>query len=739
MKPSSSNGPLSPEIVGLTIGSLMAISWPLARHYLAAPAWGLFALSILAVMAGLPSSAISSKLGIHPKLAVRNGARSAVWAVLTAGAWLVFMARTVPGSLAPWKGLSVSVASSLPAMLAGSIAASIGMLLFRTEVSEARKFADTDLTPPGKWAKWAARVVILMLIVGAFSAPFFPIPLPPAKSSSVPIVVSTPTAPPPPVFSYKAPEALQSASSIEWDFKEQRFLGNYNSDVAIRFSPDERFVVGMQGREVVIQELDRGNERRLPVAPFETRQIGFSPNGERLFLVSSEEPRRVAVLDIPIGRYVLPQPKNNAIPKGNMAWRRDNEVWFASGEDSVISLNLDTLLLDTRNVGEDELYRFRADASPRLPEMQGSRFSSHSVPISADLPETLGTKEWPVQKRFYLAIQDLEHDVVRPFSQIPFDLNGTYFGTKDGSKILSMLNGQLNVAYFTVRASPPLRYKIGMPHGPEELIAKDLDRKPDYKSLSAVLYRPMINPLNAKTVGADRSAPAALMRFARWEGTEAVVWISSDFRGQHQEYVISDVHVSADPPILLACNIPHRWWIPLPEPMADSSDISKIPTKIQEQKIVNETMSSVPAAGLAISENSSGETKPDSAIELQQIKMFLMDHHDKINNGNIPEMVQNYAEKVDYFNKGIIPREAILKDQLAYHRGLVGVREIIKPQTVRIERRNNLPNEVSYVMVNEWQRTDGSGGKSSFQIRLTLDRDVKGQWRILKQRSEPLN
>ena len=263
-----------------------------------------------------------------------------------------------------------------------------------------------------------------------------------------------------------------------------------------------------------------------------------------------------------------------------------------------------------------------------------------------------------------------------------------------------MHDGQLTVHYFTARKSPLLRYKLFMPHGPEQLKNKGLDIKVDYNVLSAVAYRPMVNPLKGKTVGADRSAPIALLRFSRWEGTEAEVWISNDFHSLQAGDVISNIHIPADPPILLACNQRHRWWIPTPEPLADSSDIPKLPLKTQQEK----SSSSGSAAAAITGERLTNPNSPHSGIisdlenNVEQIKIFLAAHHEKALN----------------------------------------MRGTVRRGSIRIEWRGNAPTDASYIMEHEWQNADGSKGKSAFQVFVTLQKDSNGLWKIIKQRSEPL-
>jgi hypothetical protein len=57
-----------------------------------------------------------------------------------------------------------------------------------------------------------------------------------------------------------------------------------------------------------------------------------------------------------------------------------------------------------------------------------------------------------------------------------------------------------------------------------------------------IRLRSLINPLNGKTVGPDRHRVRALVRVARWESTEAMFLIDSQFESVGQGDVVADLH-----------------------------------------------------------------------------------------------------------------------------------------------------------------------------------------------------
>lgn len=732
-----------PEFSGLCFGAGILATWTLLPLFLHTPAWGLFALMMVGVMTGFTIGALAGRQGERSDLAGRRGAKAAAWAVLVASACLVLMARALPAASAPLRALFICGASVLPAMFAGSIAAVIGMMVFRRNAGmDANPVSDDQPAEHASWIRWTGRSFIVLLLMTAAAAPFFPTP-------HRVLAVDSPKKHP--KFHYTMPEALKAASPVLWVLQTSRPLGQFDESIRICLSKDERFIAGVSGQEIVIQELHHGNEHRIQNLPFRPLTIAFSPNAERLFLVS-DQPSRIAVVDISTGRFLLPQPKNRTVPDGAVWWRKDKEVWFASEGLQVLSLNLDTLLIEPLDISQIGIEAFKAAVRPSLPKNERWRFLFKNMIASAELPETMGTPDWNLKAADYLALKDSSRAVTRIFPAIPIHEGDEAFGISDGSTILLSQRGALTAYYFTDRQPPPLRFKLIMPHGVEEMTGKaKAARALARGDLGLVMYRPMVNPLNGTTVGPERGQqPKALLRFARWEGNEAEVWVTADFEPYAPGDVLADIHASVSSRDLLSCKGIHRWWIPCPEPMTDASEMSKLPqwTDLEKQRrdAVIAEQKPIKAAPDAKEkdlvrvppepeEHETGPTQTGIGKFDDEVTSFVLAHHAKVTEGKVAELVNDYADWVDHFNNGVVSRGFILKDETDYHKKYGFIHERVLLNSVVVQPGSSPPLQVSYTMENDWQKRDGTRGSGVFSVDLVVDK-LDGQWRITKHQAE---
>ena len=736
-----------PEFLGLGVGLLGLPAWKLVSQFLAVPATMLAALGVIGLLAGLAGAAASRRWADDRRTPGRHGAKAAVWAVIVAGAIFVLIARSLTGSGGLIKALMTAGASLLPSMFVGSIAAAVAAAILK--LWGTKPDDHPPATEPPALLRWIFRGLIAALTLGAMASPFY------ASRGLSPLEAGrTP-------FSYTKPAALDTAPAVAWELHSQRLLGRFDPVAPIRLSKDERFIAGVASGAVVVQELDKENKRHLPNLPFPPAQVAFSPDGSRLFLVSASEPRRIAVVEIGTGRFLLPQPKNRAVPVGTIWWHGEKDVWFGESQGKTLALNLDTLLVDPVEVSVDEQKRFEAEVSPPMPRNDRWRFVFQSMVTSAELPETQGTRDWPVIEQDFLGLRDMKQAVTRAFPGIAVREGERAFGTSDGSKVLIQRGGELKAYYFKDRPIPSLRWKLTMPHGPEEMKEKDKTLRALARGeLAAMLYRPMVNPLNQQTVGPERGEqPKAVLRFARWEGKEAELWAATDFEPQAAGDVIADIHVLGESRELLSCNQPHRWWTLCPEPMADAAAAEKVPAwsdlekkrdvaTAAERKAAEEAAAeraraakasapTSPSAPSAPAVPSGGPLVPPPDKNTQEIIAFVLAHHLKASDGKIEEFVTDYAERTDHLGDGLVSRDFIMKDEVEYHRKYTFLRERVANARVMVEPRAEPPFQVSYTMENEWQKIDGTSGTGTFNVRLVVDK-IGGQWRITKHKAEKI-
>ena len=109
-------------------------------------------------------------------------------------------------------------------------------------------------------------------------------------------------------------------------------------------------------------------------------------------------------------------------------------------------------------------------------------------------------------------------------------------------------------------------------------------------------------------------------------------------------------------------------------------------------------------------------------------------HHLKASNGKLEELVDDYADRVEYFSKGIVARRVILEDEKKYHRNFLSLQEkISSPVKIKDLGANRI--QVRYQIENRWQKAiDGSTGGGSFEVLLLVEEQQSG-WKIIKHQS----
>lgn len=420
----------SSEATGLLLSLPILLSWWAIPAMLKTPAYGLLVLCATAALSGAAAGLLVRKISSGDvKSSSRFAVKTVLWAVAVAAALLVILVRVSTGSSpAAWRGLLIAGTALIPAWFIGSLVAVFTVVVRQRS---GQPLESPDEANPPKWSKWAARGVSGALIGLACLCPWVP-------GRHTPVFSGQP-------FRYHVPDALKTAPPSAWRVETSRSLGRFDSNVPLRFSPDERFVAGVDSGAIVIRELDGGDVITLRGLPFLPAQITFNPTGQRLFITSREKPKRIAVADISDGRFLLPQPKNHAVPDDLASWWRENEVLFRSGSNSWQSLNLDTLLLDAASPSPEEQQRFEHEVKPPLPRNERWSFIAADVATVAELPETMGTRNWSVETAPFLALRDLSAFTTRAFPEIPLkpERNDALFGTSDGSKVLAFTAGAL--------------------------------------------------------------------------------------------------------------------------------------------------------------------------------------------------------------------------------------------------------------------------------------------------------
>ena len=440
---------------------------------------------------------------------------------------------------------------------------------------------------------------------------------------------------------------------------------------------------------------------------------------------------------------LLPQPKKYAVPDGPVSWWKENEVVFVPKSGPVVGLNLDRLEVYPIGLSPDELAKLKRELRLDFASNSQWAFGKGSVLTFAERPEVEGTREWNWQSHPAIVLADLERASSRIFMAIIPSGGDVYFGVNDGSKLMQVRAGKLSVFYFERGAVPPLRWKIKMPSGPEQMKDPGMVQGALAKGqLSLLMYAPLVNPLNDKIVGPNRERPKAILRVLRWEGLEAEVWIEAGTEPYFAGDVFSDLHVPGDPPQLLASQVPIPWWVPVPEPLPDATDPNLLPLR-KDLEIQQEEYEKVEAQRQrkleAIKASETGVSpeapKPEqfekqpSTVELEKsLRSFILTFHNYSSKGMLSEMVNCYANPVSY-NSLKMDRAPFLAGLKASREDYKNMREIVNGP-IKIKSLNAERYEATYLLklvynkVNKVRVRNGEGA-----VKLIIA-GTPGGWQI---------
>src|SRR5204863_3143337 len=137
------------------------------------------------------------------------------------------------------------------------------------------------------------------------------------------------------------------------------------------------------------------------------------------------------------------------------------------------------------------------------------------------------------------------------------------------------------VCYFGLRAKPAVTFALEMSMRPDEHPDKDkIAAALSSGELCALVYAPLINPLNDKVVGPDRDRVKGILRFASWNERSAAVWLTEEFQPVVLNDVIADIHIwKNNLPELIVDSEPKRWWTKLSTMASQQLEIAAVPAR----------------------------------------------------------------------------------------------------------------------------------------------------------------
>lgn len=690
------------EALGLAVGLLMLLTLPWRIVMIVEPAWLLLVMLVLACMAGFAGGGIAVQHHSDPSRAIRFGAWTSFLTAVVSAAVFALVARLMESWVFIVKAGISGMLSLLPVTFYGMVCSGVAALtLVRGDAQSAQM---EPIPPPSSGLVWTLRVLIALLVVSA-------VVLPPVSPQRLVVPQQLPshqvqTAAPRPTFAFTPPPDIGSANAMQWRLINQREISGVD-DSALVLSADDRYVACLSRDKQSIQVIDLRSEAVWRVnPPGNVEYLTFSPTGDRLLTVCHREnERHYSVADIRSGRVtVLPKPRRGMVPEGTPFWWKEKKVLIVQGQDSSI-LNLDTLEIDAAEQdGEwkalDPLIQKKVtrEVVPALRDKLRWQWESRQIIRSSELPEIVGQTSWPLKSEHCLAIRHPEMDCMTAFPSLVVRDDDRLCSTRDGSVVLRAADGVLHLYYFNTEPAPDLVWKIGMPHPPEEgEHPEDVARALESGQLAALVYRPMLNPLNQQVVGPLRDDVLAVVRFLEWKGKEATVYLWQRSSPVKQGDIIADVCFLAEKPEgdIITLDTPHRWWTPLPAanggglaPPSTSSRRDRMAVvekrdreevtartareeaerkKQQDEMAAAARMAAEKAAAMD-AERKAAEVKTADENKLKaEIEAFVRKHHQKSKDSDVTGMVSDYAVKVDYFDKGVVEQNWILEDEMKYH------------------------------------------------------------------------
>lgn len=754
---------MSPELLGVVFSLLAFAGWPLRSVMLAYPVVALIAFCMIGALAGYGAGGLASHVRLDPRISVRRGTRAALSATLWSGVWVLIMIGTLPGWEATLKALLLPVSSFLPGTLAGSVGSALGAFQFHPRTDAGAESQENEPTE----VPMALRIGTWIGLFPAYAAAAL-CTLVPGRTTTSLIRAAAPAASKPRAtaekeFAYAAASELLTAHPYRWHVTTTRELGGYSGRTLVLDHDQRRLAGALSSNDAVVQitGLNQPDTLSFPPLPFVVARLAFNPAGDQLVAVSSRPPRTLAILKCEgLQTILLPQPSNYQIPDEPIAWVQSNAICFFGSQFKQQLLNLESLEISPLERPQRDFDSVRYSTSPGMVTSDRWTFRIRTqMPTASMLPEVEGTPGWPVVLRERLALMDTKSYAMRVFPEIDSAEEDRWMGVQEGSILLRIRGTQLTAHYFGFRQYPPTRWSLQMPHGPEKLPnPESISNSLKGCELRLFVYAPLTNPLTNKTVGPDRRQLKATLILSEWKDNQAECWMAINYLPILAGDVVADLHVHEEERTLLPLGSPQRWWSVLPEPTSNARDQDELPTResVSERQAEGQTLESARLAAATAKPTpplKEGEPKePESTksaevpaaanesdqVLLKQLIAFLENHHALATQGKTDELTQNYAEKVDHFNNGIVDRKFIFRDQSDYHQKYSNIRERFQ-DLVKVTQMADGRVRVEYAMVNEWTKNaDGTRGGGTHSV--TLDLIKQGHaWKIVRHRASKKN
>ncbi|MFZ4764018.1 MAG: hypothetical protein ACOYMN_03615 [Roseimicrobium sp.] len=706
-------------------------------------------LSMVAAIAGLttassrPSDLQSRPLaiGIGARLGLRAGFRAAWFGgsvIVLKAVFDVWNAETTAGDIAmrwrSWMTLLVALAGLLPGGLFGFFGGALGALISARRIPKGPITETTMLT----WQRWASIAITAAGLI-TFGSPVFHIGRPLKIDPPPPVIVPPPPPPPPAPFHFVASPDFASAKFGQVTVDTVKTISGVKSHMPMAVKPDFSVFAfcDTSKRSPMISFFDLDwfkNVASIPVAFFPERKLAWSPDFKRLACVSGDgKESRIWILDPESTSSIeLPRPKNGDIPSGDYAWWSAKEIAFFPSDEEPLFLDLDKLLL--KPIKDSAFLAQADDANKKRWAADGSKdglpmFSRWTFGV-ADLivqnqppPRRQPDGSWRYGYTQRWAFSDDKSKITHALTSLTVDQGMKCFCAPDASKLILISNDQAQVAYMRLQSPPQWSLEAEMPLV-KEGVTEDTTKEQITKNLvCAFVYSPLINPLTGKTVGPDYDHVKATLRLQEWTAGRANFAITQRVQPIEAEDVIATLHTWEAGRILKWRPAESDGWWKLvgklsDQPAKETETILETPQTLAADWI-GDSFVVVPRARTfapkqqpppKVAEPSPLPPPPSKPVinEVEEaVKRFVQRHHVNASAGNIDGVMADYADIVDFLDKGRVLKDVIAKDEITH--------------------RQNWPRGNESIQGAITLRQNGDAWNASYTVEFRNEND-KGDW-----------
>lgn len=428
--------------------------------------------------------------------------------------------------------------------------------------------------------------------------------------------------------------------------------------------------------------------------------------------------------------------------EGQILWWKTNLVVVYPEGQSPLIWNLD--ILETFQASEVPEWTKQSGAelaklqAPETLFSESSRWALEKVDVVAGVTKNEEANIWlPSQKNSYSLTDKLIPYARDMTSSLGVNPKDWIIMLPSGDRAQWLHDNELRLIYFGPKTASRKTYSLNMPCIPEDISPNATLRYAiKTKALFAMVYAPVTNPLNGLIVGPDRNEIRGMIRFHDWAGKNAQFWeaemqsaiqlkdVVCDFYHIDENDNATPIRMNSSSKFIVIKEFSQSQDIPLPTRKELASLVASSPGAMN-------TTTTVPTA----LPNASTEANASAPSLEADLRKFILKHHQKATEGDVHGMVADYADEIDFLDKGRVLPEFILEEERIYRGSLIEGRENVEG-AIQITRDDN-QYQVKYILVLNWHGKSGKQGVTKVEMDLTVI-ESEGLFYITRQKSKRL-